>query len=441
MSNTETTVEVQAAAEVLEQLGTIRTGIHTGVMTERARQVLEALMGRYARAASAARRVSPVLLPSFPGDDDLGDGPVFVDLAEAQRYYLAHGDAIEDAVVLAGRCGSDEHAGRVMRGLEYLLTMQQHTGRWLVLADLAVAAARRRGDKRAEAHALLSRGGGYKVAGQPVQAVADYEVAVRLFAELADAAGTVAVLSRLGVAYAAARKLDAADAAFSQMLALCTSEDVHRAMAYVNRAWVAIERGEPHSAIEQGLIGLDLLQGCDGAQYWSLEAHLELCRAYTLIGDLDQAQDHLNAALASFAAGFEPAPLRVFAALVKGELLLVQGEYRDALVMFQQAVMLQSAGTHPYRLADALDGVGKALSRLGEDGQAAEQHSAALAERLRFGEPFATARTRYYLARAKAASGQGDAGAEQRDQALLELAGLVDPAADTLRADLKRLAL
>ncbi|WP_194925795.1 tetratricopeptide repeat protein [Catenulispora pinisilvae] len=407
-------------------------------MSDRARQVLEAQIRRYGRAANAARCVSQILLPLLPGDDDLDGAPAFADFADAHAWYLDNADGIHRALIRASLADADEHSSRVVRGLEQVMTSVHDIGRRLELAELALTSARGWDDEHAEAHALMNRGGGHKMGEQPVKAVADYKQAAHLFAKLNDTVGMIAALSRLAVAQAAARQLDDADETLDQVLALCGHGDVLAALAYVNRAWVSIERGQFDEAIDQGLIGLEGLQACDAAQPWFTDAHLELTEAYTAAGEFERADHHLSAVTALLTNGSENVPQRIATALSSGELLLAKGHHRDALAAFQRAVALQSASPHPYRIANALDGVGKAWFALGDFEQAAQHHASALSVRIRTGEPFATARTRHHLAMANAEAGQVDEAVRLRELALLELAGIVDPAADTLRAELNR---
>src|ERR1051326_335712 len=124
--------QAEAAAEVLEYLRSTGKGPRTSVMTGPGRQVLEALVGRYASAARAVRRVSPILLPLLPGDDELGGAPVVADLADAEAWDLANADGILDAMVLANQHEVDEKSSQVVRGLECVLTSLHDIDRRLV---------------------------------------------------------------------------------------------------------------------------------------------------------------------------------------------------------------------------------------------------------------------------------------------------------------------
>ncbi|ACU72883.1 Tetratricopeptide domain protein [Catenulispora acidiphila DSM 44928] len=442
MSTTLTPEQANAAAEVLEHLTSTGDRSHTAVMTDAARMVLKAQIGRYARVANAVRLVSQILLPPLPGDEVVDGAPVFETFDDALAWYRDNADGIYEVLLQARLYEVDEDSCRVVRGLEQVMAFVHDVDRRVILADLALASARRWCDEHAQAQALLNRGGGYKVAGQPAKAVVDYREAARLFARLDDAVGSNAALSRLAVAHAAARQLDEADDILGQVLVRCGEGAVEAALAglaYVNRSWVAAQRGQWDKAIEGGLVGLNKLQGCDADPQWLRDAHLELVNAYIGAGDIDHASQHLAALKASIVNGPENVPQRIATALVDGELLLAQAHEHDALCAFQRALALQFAGPAPYNAADALDGAGKAHSRLGELDQAVEHHAAALSLRLRAGEPFATARTRYHLARAKNASGAADEATQLREQALLDLRGIVDPAADDLRSELELL--
>ncbi|MBS2548358.1 hypothetical protein KGQ19_15945 [Catenulispora sp. NL8] len=441
MSTMLTPEQSDAAAAVLERRYAKRDGSHTSDISDRARQVLAALIRRYALAANAARRVSHILLPPLPGDDELDGAPEFATFADAQAYYLANEEGIHQALIEAGLYGVDGHSSRVVRGFEQVMTTVHNPGRRIELAELALTSARCHDDALAEAHALMNRGGGYKMGEQPLKAVTDYQQAIQLFVELHDDAGAREALSRLAVAHAAARHLDDADDTLDQVLALCEEGDVLAALAYATRAWVATQRGEWDQAITAGLIGLDKLQACDAAKVWLADAHLELFKAYIRSGDIENARQHLTAMTTLLANDSQNVPPRIAAALADGELLLAQGHHRDALASYQRAVMLQSANPQPYGLGKAFDGTGQALHGLGEFDRAAEQFTFALRVRLRTGESFAIARSRCYLAKAKAAAGHIAGAVRLREQALTDLTGLVDPAADLLRAELNRLSL
>ena len=443
MSTMLTPDQADAAAEVLLHLR--RTGVkeQTPVMTERARQVLEAQIRQYALAANSARRVSQILLPPLPGDDELDGAPMFTSLAGAQAWYRDNAEGIYEAMVTASSCGADQFSSRVVRGLEQVMTTTHDVTRRLELAELALTSALHQGDELAQAHACMNRGGGYKMGGQPALAVKDYRFAARLFDRHEDRAGVLAALSRLAVAHAEARQLDEADVILDQVLALCgEGDEVLAGLAYVNRAWVSSQRGVFDRAIEAGLTGLHDLQACNAAPVWLGEAHLELTKAYTGTGDFEHAGVHVTTTRELLANAPENnVPQCIGAVLADGELLLKQGHHRDALESFQRAVMLQAGNPHPYRTAAALDGAGNALAGLGDFDHAAERHTSALRIRLRTGEPYATARTRFYLAKAEAASGRSGEAMKQREEALLDLTGLVDPAADALRAELNQLSL
>ncbi len=435
-----TAEQADAAAELLEKLRSTDGGVRTNAaLTGSARQILVALVGRYARTARAVRHVSPVLLPLLPGDDRADDAPEFANFADAEAWYLANADGIFDALVLADQYEVDEYSCQVVRSLECVLTSLHDTDRRRVLSDLALASARRLGDRAAEVHALLNRGGAYKMANLPALAIKDYEQAAAMVAELDDGAGTAAVLSRLAVAYTTARRLDDAEAVLIKVLSLAEIGEAHRGMAYVNRAWIATDRGQASTAIEHGLEGLKILRACGADQLWIIEAHLELTKAYTSQGDVERARHHLDAVYTILAGGFETFPVRVSAAIADGELMLAEGRLFEAMAAFQHVIVVQAAGASPYRMADTADGMGRVLFELGEYGAAVDEHNAALVERTRTGEPFSVARTAFYLARAKLASGRVGEAVLLRDQALADLAGIVDPAADTLRAKLNEL--
>jgi tetratricopeptide (TPR) repeat protein len=442
MATAFTPEQADSAAELLQHLRSKGDGSGSAEIADGARQILTAQVRRYALAANAARAASQILLPLLPGDDELDGAPVFATFADAQTYYLDNADGIYETLIEASLYGADEHSSRVVRGFEQVMTTVHHTGRRVELAELALTSARRHHDELAEAHALMNRGGGHKMAERPAQAVEDYRRAARLFGKHDDAVGMLTALSRLAVAHAEGRQLDEADDTLDQVLALRgPGDEVLAGLVYVNRAWVCTQRGAFDKAIEDGLTGLHALRACGAAPVWLVEAHLGLAKAHTRAGDFERAREHLTAVNERLSDEAENLPQRIAVALAEGELLLGQGHHTGALASFQRAVMIQAAGPDPYRIADALDGAGNALAGLRDFTNAAERHASALRVRLRKGELFGIACTRFYLAKAKSASGHNGEASHQRGQALLDLAGLVDPAADALRAELNHLSL
>src|SRR5947209_8029239 len=180
--------QADAAAEVLRHLRRTGPREHTPVMTERARQVLKAQIGQYARAANAARRVSQILLPPLPGDDELDGAPTFTTLADAQAWYRDNAPGIREAMVAASFYGADQFSSRVVRGLEQVMTTMHDIPERLELAELALTGALHQGDELAQAHAYMARGGGYKMGEQPALAVKDFQFAARLFDRHGDVA-------------------------------------------------------------------------------------------------------------------------------------------------------------------------------------------------------------------------------------------------------------
>jgi tetratricopeptide (TPR) repeat protein len=427
-----------AAAEVVERLSSSRPR----PLSEAGALVLEVLLGRHAGTARAALRVAPATPSVLPADTDPDPGgPAFADRGEAETWYLAHADGVIKAMQLAAGEKSDRYVAQIARCLHSVASTTHELERAALIEDLGLAAARRLDDPLLIAYALLMRGGTYKMADRPARAIELYTEASGLFASVQDRAGSAATANQLGAAHMLARNLNAADAAFTQVLGLTGEDDLARALAHLNRSEIASERGEPSAAIDRGFAGLHMLRTLGADPRWIAQAHLALARAFTVDRDHEGAGDQLAKLLALIRGGAGTRTVAISAALAEGELRLSEHRFAEGLDSFRRALLLQSAGSHPWRMADTADGIGRAQFGLGDCQPAADQHISALTERLRVGELFATARTRFHLACALAATGATDEAAHQRVTALGDLVGIVDPAADSLRTDLTSLAI
>ena len=126
----------------------------------------------------------------------------FVDWAEKRRELPAEqhadGPALVALVETAAQVGQDRGAIRLAQEIDAGLATGRRIGSWGEVHELALEAARRSGDRSAEAWALHQRGTRKVALGETASGVDDLEAALRLRSDLGDDAGRAATEWNLG---------------------------------------------------------------------------------------------------------------------------------------------------------------------------------------------------------------------------------------------------
>ncbi len=250
----------------------------------------------------------------------------------------------------------------------------------ITIHSAARQAARRTGDRAAEATALTNLGIVDYRQGRYRQATGHHRQALKLSREIGDRSGEATALNNLGIIYERqGRRQQAAD---------------HYRQTAMLSAELDDASGEARGLANLG--GIDCLQG----RYEQAARHLH--RALVLFREIGDRQGEA-AALAGLG-------------IVDGQ----QGRYERAAENYRQAIWLAvQIGDRPGEV-EAHNGAGAVLLAAGQPGQARAQHHAALALASRIGDRYEQARAHDGLARTYHATG-GDVRARRHWELALAL--------------------
>lgn len=255
------------------------------------RQALSRVLDHYLHTALAACRLldphRAVLALKPPGAGVRCE--TLADRIEAQRWFTAEQPVLLAAIAAAGD-GFEAHAWQLAW---FLVDHFDYSGRYhdlAVVQETALEAARRLGDRRAQAYALRALGGAYAQLGPLTKAQTHYRLALGLFAELDNPEGQASV--HLGLARVLARQARYADALDHATQAL----DLHKAAR--NRAgearahnavgWYEAQAGNFHEALIHCQRAL-VLQRAIGDQRGEANTLHSLGYAHQRLGKHDRA--------------------------------------------------------------------------------------------------------------------------------------------------------
>ncbi|NUR25296.1 MAG: tetratricopeptide repeat protein [Catenulispora sp.] len=358
----------------------------------------------------------------------------FEDREQALAWYEAEKNNIVAVVVAAATWGFDDVCWLLPVLAAPLYSLGWDTTLRMEATTAGLAAALRLGDKAAEAAVRLSLGATYKAKGDFQRALDQNSAARTLLQTLGDRAGFAQASNRVAVAHLMMRDFPAAVAALHEGLDATDPERPSgmRLLILGNLAECHLDMGEPHSALA---IALTLPPATESTQDEESQAAKEnairLVRAYTEVGELDQAERCADAHSERLTGN-----LRHRMLLSHAELRIRQGRPEDALSDCEACIRLQAVEKVRVE-ADAFDGKGHALRLLGRPAEAVELHLEALEARRRADEPFETAKTLFLLGEAYRELAESVNAAQAKDEALSLLAPFGDCRADDLRRRLE----
>ncbi|HEU4421630.1 MAG TPA: tetratricopeptide repeat protein [Pilimelia sp.] len=439
-----------AAEHLLQQTGTGRVVLHELVRAYAAarasdtdrpperRAALTRLFGHYLHTAATAMdilypaerdRRPRIAAPATPA-------PVLADPEAARGWLDTERVNLMAAAAHTATHGWSHHATRLAATLYRYLDNGGHVSDAIAVHTHARQAARRGGDRAAEAHALTDLAAGYWRQSGYQQAADHYQQALNLFRDIGDTPGEARALSNLS--------------------AIC---------------W---RRGHYPQATDHAQRALKLY-GEIGDRFGEAQALANLGGAYRRLGRYPEAADHYQQALTLFREIGD----RQGEAVALGNLGLVyegQGRYSQATGHLQQALLiyrelgnrsgeaylLTSLGlayrglghhrqaTHHHRQAltlfrdlgdtageaEALNALGETLLASGQPGQARMHYDTALALATDTGDRHEQARAHNGLAHAYHATGDNDRARHHWQHALAIYTDLDLPEADQVRARL-----
>ncbi|MGF1430411.1 ATP-binding protein [Kitasatospora sp. LaBMicrA B282] len=380
------------------------------------------------QAAVAPHEPRVALEPLEPGVEP----PVFTGFATAMAWYRAEQDNLPAALHAADAAGADRIVWQLAVVLRAVYMTENPFAQWFATTRLALAAARRSGDRAAEAELLESLGMAHTQCHQPDAAAEQYRAALALRREVGDRLGEALTLNGIGLLELRRHRPQAAASAFEQGLALVRRlGDRHwEPRITVNLAQPQAELGrlaEAEAAIGHGLA----LFRADGAHRPAGNALHLLSIVQLAAGRPDEALQSAEAAV-DLAVELGSASAEGYWLTQLGRVQLALGRPAEALAGLHRAAQLLRRVGNPSREATAWDETGLAYRVLGLDREAAEFHRRALAVHRELGDHW---RCALALAHLTAVLAPEEAN-RCRAEALGLLAEFDDPAAVRLRAEL-----
>ncbi|NEW75845.1 ATP-binding protein [Streptomyces rhizosphaericus] len=386
-------LDVLVGAHLLEQTGPERYEFHDLLRAYAADQArheespegrgaaLRRVLVWYLHSADAAQSwINPqeAHIPLDPPGDGLTPAS-FADYDEAMRWYETERGNLLAATRVAEEAGLDVIAWQlpaVLRSVHMLLNPFEE---WLAMGRIGLRAARRLGDRTAEAELLESLGMACTQSHRLAEGAEYHQGALAARRETGDRLGEALSLNDIGLIHLRGRRLEAAKDHFEQAAAVFRELDAARweAVVTANLAEVAYELARPEEA--------------SGFVLRALEMHRELGNqggegnALRILSAIQRDRGRPEEALASAEGALEIARTHRnhmwegYWLLELGRAQLANGVFDAALVSFQRAASLQRRLGDRAREARAWDGAGETYRRLGRSGEAADFHRRAAA--------------------------------------------------------------
>ncbi len=336
-------------------------------------------------------RTAPPVDPVDPVDP--------ADPAAARAWLDAERAVLVAVSTHAAAGGSPAHATALAGTLYRYLETGGHYPDAITIHSAARQAARRTGDRAAEATALTNLGIVDWRQGRYRQAAGHHRLALKVSQEIGDRSGEAIALNNLGIIYEReGRHQQAADHYRQTAIAFAELDD---------------RCGEARALTNLG--GIDCLQG----RYEPAARHLH--RALVLFREIGDRQGEA-AALAGLG-------------IVGGQ----QGHYERAAENYRQAIWLAvQIGDRPGEV-EGHNGAGTVMLAAGQPGQARAEHHAALTLASRIGDKYEQARAHDGLARTYRAVGGHLRAQRHWELALVLFTVLGAPETDDVRAELTAL--
>ncbi|MEU8976634.1 tetratricopeptide repeat protein [Streptomyces monashensis] len=386
-------LDVVAAAHMVEQTAPDRFRLHDLLRAyaadqarlEQTTQECQDALGRvltwYLHAADAVQaRVAPrePRVELVPASGELPELR-FADEAQAMRWYEAERDNLVAAVRAAASGGLDRIAWQLAVVLRAVYMTNNPFQDWLAASQIGLEAARRDGDRGAEAELEESLGMAYAQSQCLAAAAEHYESALTLRRELGDIFGEALTLNGLGLLELRRRNLARAQAAFedSRRLFAALNDRFWEPRVAVNLAQVELELGHPASVLGPLRRGIEVFRA-HGDRHAEGNALRLLAAAELDSGNTDTALAHAEQAVA-IAAEIRSTAAEGYWLLALGDAQRVTGHPSQALASYRRAVALQEQLGDRARQAAARDGLGQTYLQLGRAREAAECHRRAVA--------------------------------------------------------------
>ncbi|MFC4560811.1 ATP-binding protein [Nocardiopsis mangrovi] len=353
-------------------------------------EALRRLLDWYLHSADAAQRSINPTEARVPLDP-LCDGVTPLTFPEFDQAvdWVEREDANYLPVVRAAAHGGfDRHAWQLPAVLWNAQASFGTTTGWPGIAEIGLAAARRLGDRPAEARLLESQGYGHVMLHRLGQGAESHRMALEIYRELGDRFGEATAFNSLGLIYLRQRRLAEAAARFSEAIVVYgdLGQTFMRAVCQSNLAGAHHEAGrlpEAKRVIDQSLA--DLRE--QGDERTVANALSVLSR---VLLDLGSTQEALNAAAEAveIAVGIRDRQGEGAYLMRLGNAQQSLGLFGDALTSYRHAASLQHRLGERSREALTWHGAGETYRRMGRHGDAADFHRRAAVAHRELGDPW-----------------------------------------------------
>jgi DNA-binding SARP family transcriptional activator/Tfp pilus assembly protein PilF len=441
---------VLARAHLIQQAGPGRYGMHD-LLRAYARSLADAHDGDKEQHAALTRLFDYYLHTAATAMDALypaerhhrpripppaTPAPPVTDPAAARAWLDAERSSLVADTVHTAEHGWLAHATQLAATLFRYLDTGRYCPEAITIYGHACTAARRAGDRAAEATALTCLAGVHWQQSRYRQAADHLQQALDLFRQTGDRVGQAQVLSSLGVTYTGQGSYRAATSHLRQALDLFrqTSDHSGEARALGNLGDAEERQGRYEQAARHHQQSLAIAQKI-GDQHVECTELVNLGTVGLRQGHYQQAAGHLYRALAlsretSYRYHQAEALTRI------GDVCLQQGRPHEAADHLQQALALYREIGERSGEADALNSLGEALLATGQPGDARTRHIAALGLADQIGDKRQQARAHHGLAHACQGTGDAELARHHWQQALALYTELGVPEAEQVRAQL-----
>jgi tetratricopeptide (TPR) repeat protein len=359
--------------------------------------------------------------------------PSFTSLDQAMAWFSAETDNLVATSLTAAASHLDHIAWKLPALFRTPYVDRHPADAWLPLGEISLEAARRSQDKLGEAIVFNGLGVAHRLANRLDDAALAHRAALAAARDAGDARQEAAALVLLGHAQRRGRKLDEAHESYAQGMAIAQSEQLvyWTPWATMGISEALLDAGRLDEARTQitGLIQ-ELPQranaGLLAESLWILAA------IERETGDLDQARQHIDQALAS-AHEIDNALYEGQFELELGRTLLAAGMPHEALSAIQHAVSIQRRMGDSGREGDALDATGEAYQVLGRYEEATHFHRLAVALKRSQNDGWRLATVLVNLAASLESTGLSTEATVHYQEALSLIADYPDARAEALR--------
>jgi tetratricopeptide (TPR) repeat protein len=443
-------LDVLARAHLIHRTGPGRYALHD-LLRGYARELAAAHDGQSQQHAALTRLFDHYLYTAcvamdtlHPAERDRRSGiappatplPPVTDPAAARAWLDAERATLVAVAVHTAGHGWPAHTTRLADTLFRYLDAGSHYPEAITIHTHARDAARRAGDRAAEATALNHLAGPYRRQGCYQRAIRHYRQALALFQQAGDRAGQAHALGNLGNACADQGRYPAAVGFHEQALNLyrLIGDRAGEARTLGNLGYIEERQGRYQQAARHHQQSLAMARQT-GNRTTECVALINLGTVALRQDRYQRAAGYLRRALALC----RETGYRFFEAeaLTKISSVCVrQGHPREATGHLQQALVLYREIGNRAGEADALNSLGEILLAAGQPGPACAQHAAALGLASQVGDKYQQARAHHGLACIYQATGHPRQARHHWREALALYTTLGTPEVEQVRAEL-----